>query len=212
MSTIYINNLNEKVSHNTLRNELLQVFQEYNPKTVHVKKTLALKGQAFISFNNDVSKIVKKYQNFKVFGKPMKISVARSKSYDIMDEKKVEELKEIRRYKKAGKPNNTLVLEFIDSKSIKQEVEEAEETKETKESKETKETKETKEITFTTDSENIEDHLKQVFDFEGFLNLRLIKARNIAFIEFENVEQSKKCFQNIPIDKLKQLGKLSYAK
>lgn len=168
--------MNEKVSHNTLRNELLQVFHEYNPKAVHVKKTLALKGQAFISFNNDVSKIIKKYQNFKVFGKPMKISVARTKSYDIMGDKKVEELRDVRRYKKAGKPNNTLVLEL------------------------------------TQDEPDLEESLKELFDFEGFLNLRLIKARNIAFIEFENIEHSKKCFQDIPIDKLKQYGKLSYAK
>ena len=51
--TIYVNNLNEKVSINKLKNELQQTFNVCGKiLRISALKTLKLKGQAFITFED----------------------------------------------------------------------------------------------------------------------------------------------------------------
>ena len=51
--TVYVNNLNDKVSVNKLKGELESVFQKYG-KIIQITahKNLKMKGQAFVTFEN----------------------------------------------------------------------------------------------------------------------------------------------------------------
>lgn len=112
MNTIYINNLNEKVSVNTLKRELEMVFKPYRVIDVHLKKTLKKKGQAFISFKNeDINKIIKKYNNYQLLDKPMKVAKAKEDSYEILSQDVIDKRINTKKYKIASIPNNTLLIQ-----------------------------------------------------------------------------------------------------
>lgn len=162
MPTLYLNNLNEKVSPNTLRHELQHIFEEYDPILIELRKTLRLKGQAFVSFRGDVDDIIKKFNNYKLLDKNMKVTKAKSDSDGLFSQKEVEQRKSERKLKvKLSKPNKKLLLT---------------------------------DLTITSDlSERLHDHFEK---FPGFIELRLIQVRNLAFIEFETLDQSKNCLES----------------
>ena len=60
------------------------------------------------------------------------------------------------------------------------------------------------------------DDLKIYFEkFAGFDNVRLVKVKNLAFIEFESEDLAKSCLDQTTEDDLKQFGHdviLSFAK
>jgi len=81
--TLYVNNLNEKVKKDELRRALYAIFSQFGTVLdVHVKKTLKLRGQAFIVFR-DISSAttgLRQMQNFPFYDKPMRIQYAKNKS------------------------------------------------------------------------------------------------------------------------------------
>lgn len=178
MSTIYINNLNEKVSVNTLKKELQMAFKPYNVIEIHLKKSLKKKGQAFISFKNeDINKIIKKYNNYKLLDKPMKVTKAKEDSYELLSKDTIEKRINTKKYKIASIPNNTLLIQGMGEALNKEE-------------------------------------LDKLFEsLVGFITLRLIPVKNLLFVEFETVEDSKACFENVSLDDLKRINaNISFAK
>jgi len=81
--TLYVNNLNEKVKLDELKKSLYHVFSQYGAiLEIHASKTLKLKGQAWIVFDelSSATKALKAMANFTFYGKPMKVSFAKAKS------------------------------------------------------------------------------------------------------------------------------------
>ncbi|KAL6453062.1 U1A U1 small nuclear ribonucleoprotein A [Candida maltosa Xu316] len=185
--TIYINNLNEKVTINKLKKELNKVFEPCGEiLQISAFKTLKLKGQAFITFNDTQSaaKAIE-LQNKEVFSKPMNITFAKYNS-DIaesdevvlsrkkskkrkLDDKKSDTKvnKKLRNEWKDLPPNNILLIQNLTST----------------------------------------DGLESFFGkYTGFENIRLVKVKNLAFINFEDEKLSKNCLDAVSDEELKQFG------
>jgi len=81
--TLYVNNLNEKVKKDEMRRALYAVFSQFGTVLdVLVKKTLKLRGQAFIIFRDigSASNALRQMNNFIFYDKPMRVTFARAKS------------------------------------------------------------------------------------------------------------------------------------
>lgn len=82
-STLYIQNLNERISPAHLRAELSKIFGEFGPVVdVVIKRRVALRGQAFILFHDTdtARKALESMQGERLYGKSMIIKYAKYKS------------------------------------------------------------------------------------------------------------------------------------
>lgn len=205
--TLYINNINDKVSLNKLKRKLDEIFQKYGEIIqITAHKNLKMKGQAFITFKDIQSstRAMEEEQESLVFGKRIHIRYAKTNSDNyfekiakdespILQRKKEKEAKEssgesnavakllkLKQWRSLP-PNRILLLQNLNS-------------------------------------EMTQDTLRNYFEsYEGFINSRYIKARNLAFIEFENEESARSCLENTTDDdqKLNALGDeafITYAK
>ncbi|KAL1578210.1 small nuclear ribonucleoprotein [Candida albicans] len=197
--TIYVNNLNEKVSINKLKNELQQTFNACGKiLQISALKTLKLKGQAFITFE-DIPSATKALELNKkdLFAKPMNVTYAKSDADVISTDDNIAQRKKLRSKKrkldKSGTKNDKQIKKLRD---------------------------EWKELppNHILLIQNLEkfDDLKIYFEkFAGFDNVRLVKVKNLAFIEFESEDLAKSCLDQTTEDDLKQFGHdviLSFAK
>jgi len=81
--TIYVNNINEKVSKDELKKSLYAVFTQFGPVLdVVAIKTHKMRGQAFVVFRDvtAATQAVRQMQGFPFYDKSMKITYAKSKS------------------------------------------------------------------------------------------------------------------------------------
>lgn len=82
-STLYANNLNDKLSKSELKKNLYYFFSQYgNILEIVALKTMKMRGQAFIVFEdiNDATKALKASREQNFFSKPLNISYAKTKS------------------------------------------------------------------------------------------------------------------------------------
>ncbi|EGD74546.1 hypothetical protein PTSG_05910 [Salpingoeca rosetta] len=87
--TLYVNNLNDKIHKEELRRSLYFLFSQFGPiLDVVALKTPKMRGQAFIAFKDITcaTNAMRALQSFNLFGKPMKIAYAKSKSIASMKE------------------------------------------------------------------------------------------------------------------------------
>ncbi|SPO02633.1 related to small nuclear ribonucleoprotein snRNP U1A [Cephalotrichum gorgonifer] len=83
VATVYVQNLEERVKPEALKEALTHVFSEYGTIIDIVAKTnLQAKGQAFVVFDRPESAqaAIEELQGFDLFAKPMRLAVARSRS------------------------------------------------------------------------------------------------------------------------------------
>ncbi|KEY66576.1 hypothetical protein S7711_01870 [Stachybotrys chartarum IBT 7711] len=83
ISTVYVQNLEERVKVDQLDKAIRTVFSQFgNVVDVVIKKNLKAKGQAFVVFDRPESanEAVEEVQGFELFDKPMRIAMARSRS------------------------------------------------------------------------------------------------------------------------------------
>ena len=76
-------NLEETIKPDALRDALIEVFSEYgNVIDLVAKKNLKAKGQAFVVFDGTEAAelALQEVQNFELFGKPMVLDYARTRS------------------------------------------------------------------------------------------------------------------------------------
>ena len=81
--TIYVNNINEKVSKDELKKSLYAVFTQFGPiLDIVAIKTHKMRGQAFVVFRDVTSatQAVRQMQGFPFYDKEMKLSYAKTKS------------------------------------------------------------------------------------------------------------------------------------
>ncbi|KAI5952572.1 hypothetical protein KGF54_003439 [Candida jiufengensis] len=210
--TIYVNNINDKVSINKLRSSLQALLQNYSPNKILIQKTLKLKGQAFITFDNIeiASKAVKDLDKKELFDKPINVNFAKSNSDDVFDKDK-DEINSRRNSRKESK----IQKKVAESKS-----------KLTKKKASKKDSKSTKEQPTSIDIKSWQnlppnkilllqniDNIKNINknqveeffeDYAGLELIRYIKPRNLSFIEFENEELSTNCLDNVDLSSLKE--------
>ena len=80
---VYVNNLEERVRIEQLKDALAQIFSEYGTLVEIVAKTnLRAKGQAFIVFSEPdaAQAAISELQGFELFEKPMRLALAKSRS------------------------------------------------------------------------------------------------------------------------------------
>ncbi|KZT54707.1 RNA-binding domain-containing protein [Calocera cornea HHB12733] len=81
--TVYVQNLNESVTLNTLKQTLTNLFKNYGDVLdVVAHHNIRMRGQAFVSFANpeEAAKAVKEVDKFPLYGKAMKLSFAKTRS------------------------------------------------------------------------------------------------------------------------------------
>ncbi|KAK5998156.1 small nuclear ribonucleoprotein U1 [Cladobotryum mycophilum] len=110
VSTVYVQNLEERVRPEILTDALKTIFSEFgNVVDIIAKRNVKAKGQAFIVFDNPESahEAIEEVQGFEVFGKPMKIALARTRSDKSVEMNGTsEELDVHKRHRQAEKGNH----------------------------------------------------------------------------------------------------------
>lgn len=176
--TIYINNLNDRIKIDLMKQALHAAFSQFGPiNDIVMRKSYRLRGQAFIIFRDIDSavKALRAMQNFIFYDKPLRLSYAKTESDMITRQRgtfvqrpakpKLEiKKKEKSQANGAAGNSNQMVQEVVDQEPNK--------------------------ILFITNlpEETNESMLSLLFNqFPGFKEVRLIPGRSdIAFVEFEN--------------------------
>ncbi|KAL6054773.1 U2 small nuclear ribonucleoprotein B [Balamuthia mandrillaris] len=81
--TLYVNNLNERVKKEELRRSLYTLFSQYGTVLdVLAKKTLKMRGQAFVIFRelSAATNALRNLNEFMFYDKPMKVQYAKTRS------------------------------------------------------------------------------------------------------------------------------------
>jgi len=210
--TIYINNLNEKIKKQELRKSLYAMFSQFGTVLdVVALKTLRMRGQAFIVFK-DLSAATnarRSMQNFPFYDKPMRIQFARAKS-DVIAKiegtfqphpKGPEKLAQIAAAKR--KAEDATAAEVTKKAKMAEKKEPAKKEKAAKpEAKAAgkvaapaggvnltpKVMPPNKTLFVENLPENVTDlMLSMLFQqFPGYKDLRVVPAKGVAFVEFEN--------------------------
>ncbi|KAL7927316.1 hypothetical protein ACQKWADRAFT_276355 [Trichoderma austrokoningii] len=83
ITTVYVQNLEERVKPEVLSEALKTIFSEFgNVIDIVAKRNLKAKGQAFIVFdeNSAAQNAIEEVEGFELFGKPLKVAMARMQS------------------------------------------------------------------------------------------------------------------------------------
>lgn len=106
-SSVYVQNLEERVKLDALVDALRTVFAEFgNIVDIVAKKNLRAKGQAFVVYDNPESAqdAITEIDGFELFGKPMKVAFARTHSDKTVELKgNQEDLEQHKRHRQAEK-------------------------------------------------------------------------------------------------------------
>jgi RNA recognition motif-containing protein len=95
-----VNNLEERVKIDTMKEALMRVFQYYGPVLdIIAKSSLKRKGQAFVVFDSEKSALeaVEEMNGFELYGKAMKVSRAKTHSDETVKRKAADMFEEHKR-------------------------------------------------------------------------------------------------------------------
>lgn len=233
--TIYVNNINEKVSKDELKKSLYAAFSQFGPiLDVIALKTFKMRGQAFIVFRDitAATQAVRQMQGFPFYEKPMMISYANSKSdavakldgsYEAKDKaerasKRKAEREERKEAKKAALAKPKEVAEAGVATPAVGEAVAAAPVERKKAPPSAPTVALPNQILFV---ENLPDQVNEMMlsmlfqQFPGFKEVRLVPGKaGIAFVEFENDVQSGTAMQGLQNFKITptNLMKITYAK
>ena len=97
VETLYLNNLNEKISTKVLKETLRNLFRTYGTVLdVVAHRNVRMRGQAFVSMANRdaAARAVKEVKGFPLYGKPINVQFARTPS-DAVVKRKTPDLLEV---------------------------------------------------------------------------------------------------------------------
>mmetsp|Transcript_33808 Transcript_33808/g.74169 ORF Transcript_33808/g.74169 Transcript_33808/m.74169 type:complete len:243 (-) Transcript_33808:718-1446(-) len=233
--TVYVNNLNEKVSKDALKKSLYAAFSQFGPiLDVVAVKNFRMRGQAFVVFRDisSATAAVKQMQGFPFYDKPMRLSYAKTKSDasskldgTYQEKHKAERAakrKAEREEKKAG-ANKPKAVPAAAAAPVEEEDAAPEEEAETTPA-ETPKVPSTPAVVLPNAIlfvENLPDQVNEMMlsmlfqQFPGFKEVRLVPGKSgIAFVEFENEMQSGVAMAGLQNFKITptNLMKISYAK
>ena len=183
--TLYVNNLNEKVRTDEMRQSLFLIFSKFGQiNEIYVKRNIIARGQAFISFARpeDASRALKEMQNFNLLTKPMRIAYAKNESNAAMEPGQVPPP----RPKKILKDfwNSPLFKARLSSKRSGN----GKDLPASSQPEVHKENIDTSKILFLHDipGERGEEIVEIFSKFPGYVEVRYIPARAVAFVEFRD--------------------------
>ncbi|KAF2682130.1 hypothetical protein K458DRAFT_444259 [Lentithecium fluviatile CBS 122367] len=207
IETIYVNNLEERVKIDTLKEALTVVFRHYGPiLDVIAKSSLKRKGQAFIVFDSQKSCLdaIEEMDGFEMYGKAMRVSKSKThsdetvklKAPEMFDEHKRKRLmlKDFKRAEEDAKAQANPAAAAQKARPIKSgaQVIPDEYVRPNKTLFLQDFPRDVDEEVFTTMFEG----------FEGFKELRFVKVRGVAFAEFENEQfaiTAKEATAGVPV-------------
>lgn len=206
--TLYINNINEKVSLNKLKPVLSKLFGRYGDVTqITIHKNLKMKGQAFITYRDPISsqKAIMKLQGRPVFRKPIRIAYAKSLSDEYYklkgEEEAIEKRKEAKQEREASRKEEVVAQPSttVNKSQIKQ----------------WKSLPPNSVLLL----QNLHGQYLEIAFLEeqfqkhaGFERLRLIAFRNLAFLDFESEANATKCLNDLDLAVFGEGALLTYAK
>ncbi|KAF1362969.1 hypothetical protein EJ07DRAFT_174561 [Lizonia empirigonia] len=219
VETIYVNNLEERVKMDTMKEALTRVFAYYGPiLDVIAKSSLKRKGQAFVVFDSDKSALdaVEDMNGFELYGKVMKVSRAKTHSDETVKRKAADMFEEHKRKR----------LMLKDFKRAEEDAKAATLPPTTEQAK----PRPAKSGAAVVPDEYVrpnktlflqniprdvdEEALSEIFErFEGFKEVRLVSVRAVAFAEFENEQfaiTAKEATANMPIGADGKAMKVTY--
>lgn len=211
-STLYINNIKDSVSKQKLLYVLKHLFGQHGSVAeVHVRKSLKMKGQAFVTYKDTASceRAILKLQGRPMFKKPMHISYAKTSSDAFLTLQGATEELQARRQERA--------------KHAKKEETRKQEDKSLPKVPVLSEAQLKRWILLPPhrvlllqnlpddklDSEPLE---KAFGEFAGYEKVRLIKFRKLAFVDFELEAQATLCLQQLDKTIFGPKTLLTYAK
>lgn len=202
METLYLRNLNEKISINKLKTKLQALFSTYGTIIqITAHKNLKMKGQAFITYDSieHAQNAINKLQNFMIFEKPVQIQFSRSNSDNLHRQRSAEEEIDKRKEKKSEREqvknkrkqteeeNNNTPSSGLPTIPASFEPEPKRLKVEDWNSLPPNNVLLIQNLPATTTKESLDS----VFDNKlGFINIRFVKIRNLAFIEFDDEDLS----------------------
>lgn len=213
-NTLYINNMNEKVSLNKIKPVLDRLFSRYGTVIqITAHKNLKMKGQAFITYKDlrSSAKALRKLQGRPIFKKPIRIAYAKTASDE--ESRLLGKLKAIEQRKEAKKQREDARLKNESSKSSTP-------TPSAHFSKnQVKQWKSLPPHNILLLQNLQENHLTMEFleskfnGQPGYEQVRLIKFRKLAFIDFDQESSATKCLEDMDPETAIGLGVLlTYAK
>ncbi|KAL6881520.1 RNA-binding domain-containing protein [Trichoderma novae-zelandiae] len=208
ISTVYVHNLEERVKPEVLTEALKTIFSEFgNVVDIVAKRNLKAKGQAFVVFDTPAAAhdAIEEVEGFELFGKPMRVALARMQSDKTVEMKgNNEELEAHKRHRQAEKDKRKALEAADEQRQLKRAAAGAPEVRPSKSIKPSglkstsapasavvpDEYLPPNKILFV---QNVPDEydvegLNAIFGrFDGFREIRLVPGRRgIAFVEYEN--------------------------
>ncbi|EGR51844.1 uncharacterized protein TRIREDRAFT_120294 [Trichoderma reesei QM6a] len=208
ISTVYVHNLEERVKPEVLTDALKTIFSEFgNVVDIVAKRNLKAKGQAFVVFDEPSAahKAIEEVEGFELFGKPMRVAMARMQSDKTVElHGSSEDLDAHKRHRQAEKDKRKALEAADEQRQLKRAAAGASEARPSKSVKPSglkstsapasavvpDEYLPPNKILFV---QNVPDEydvegLTAIFGrFDGFREIRLVPGRRgIAFVEYEN--------------------------
>ena len=200
-NTLYLNNLNEKVALNEMKQTLFLLFSKFGKIIdIRMKKNILMRGQAFIIFENqdDAVKGRQELQDFVIYKKSMKVQYAKARS-DVIAERDADFVKPVRKKKILKNYWNSELYRQrlakkgvdLDNNPISNQFSKLDKQKERKEI--VQDHQSPHKILFIKDlpgNLSTKD-LQDVFSaYPGFVEVRYIPSKNVAFAEYNDETQS----------------------
>lgn len=208
--TVYINNINDKVSINKVKSVLTILLQQFKPTNISLAKTLRLKGQAFVTFEtiDDASKAIQSLNNQELFSKCINVTFAKLNSDTLLDKKELKRIRKVRHdeHKIKKQPQTKSKSEIKITKSTT-----TGNNKTKKQSQVDVQSWKTLPPNRILLLQNISSSLlitKKAIDeyfqsYAGFEMARFVAARHLSFIEFENEDMAMECLQSVDEDDMR---------
>ncbi|QPG76583.1 hypothetical protein FOA43_003974 [Brettanomyces nanus] len=213
INTLYVRNLNEKISREMLKNALISTFKKYGLKVLDITtfKNVRLRGQSFITLasHKDCLKAIDIMNTIIILDKPIDMHIAKVNSdrgiEELMKQADHENYKvKFEEYLRKQR-SHRLQLRKSDGNSRKRVLSEVEDDVDQQQNKKARKTKTSKQppqnkilLLTKLPSDVIEDRLFSVFDeYKGFLNLTLVGIRHLALVEFKSEDESARCLQDL---------------
>ncbi|GME85870.1 unnamed protein product [Ambrosiozyma monospora] len=216
--TLYIRNLNERVSKQQLKSSIIQLFNTHNLpiRNISIFKNLQLRGQAFVTLYShaDCVRAIDELTTHVLYDKPMDIYFANLNS-DVgvkhilkeqdpqnYEEKYTEYLKNKRPLRLQSRSDHTKKRSFDETATgeKKQRVVSSDVSITNNYSDITMSEEEPNEMLLFTNlpPQTTLDHLNALFEkFNGFLAANLVSPRNLALVEFRSKEESAYCLRQL---------------
>ncbi|KAH7116055.1 hypothetical protein B0J11DRAFT_510397 [Dendryphion nanum] len=217
IETVYVNNLEERVKLDTMKETLRRVFEHYGTiLDIVAKASLKRKGQAFIVFDSQQSALaaVTEMDGFEMYGKVMKVSMARTHS-DATVQAKAEDMFEQHKRERLTAKERKLAEEASKAESRPQAADKPRPLKTGAAAVPDEYVRPNKTLFLQNiPKEFTAEDLTEIFErFEGFKEVRFVAIRAVGFAEYENEQfaiTAKESTANMPVGADNKPMKVTY--